>query len=750
MGTCHYCGAILEVGDRFCGNCGHPTTYVNSQMNLQYEIKQEYKPKGIILTDSLRLARKFKVQQTFVLSSIHNYINEVSPYISYSLLDTYQSPSDNWQLYHQALFKDKRISLLKKMEYLFIIGSDDIIPVPLVQNCMVTNKKEFVPTDIVYGCNISYYSQNGEDINSIIRSKQFFHVGRLPLALDASFFQLQDYLNRSTNLMGKGIPVQIAYGQSDPHWKNVSMEVISNLNNKNLLPSIEAPSSVFHDKIFLSPYITCETVDKAFNKYGNLFYFNMHGSGDPEVPQFIGKSTEDEKSYLGIGPETLNIIKYDNIIVTEACYGGKYIGLETDKSMLLSSMTNSTMLYLGSSVVAYGTIDAALKEGTGISSADIVAKEFIQHLMEGFSAGDSLYKARLSILNRKRNISVPDLLTIYEFCLYGDPALKAKFPNQQEIASGSHDCLSDELNSNNLYIEEVYNEQPTSDSILSLIRNRVDNSLQSLNEDIQRHLAEIGIKPRQLTSISKVRFGLALQHMFTYKTELGETPVVIVDDHDQSKTVLMPKGSIEQCLIDAERLSIDYEHIFCTYNNQYRLIPSSEDEQPILEGNGHQIKTVYIDKRIEPKSKRQIKTFNAVLNQVYRPEMIQGDIATLGTKDCDYDFSPLINPLAVILETEFRSGFGPLIKKNGSGWPVKPTLGSMAYCFENNEQLLSRLGFTSEFITWVKMICHDYRNPAAHIGGTDESKFLEFYEQFIAFVSSPFFIKILELKQNYK
>ena len=37
MGTCHYCGAILEVGDRFCGNCGHPTTYVNNQMNLQYE-----------------------------------------------------------------------------------------------------------------------------------------------------------------------------------------------------------------------------------------------------------------------------------------------------------------------------------------------------------------------------------------------------------------------------------------------------------------------------------------------------------------------------------------------------------------------------------------------------------------------------------------------------------------------------------------------------------------------------------------
>ena len=749
MGTCHYCGAILEVGDRFCGNCGHPTTYVNNQMNLQYEIKQEYKPKGVILTDSLRLARKFKVQQSFVLSSIHNYINEVSPYISYSLLDTYQSPSDNWQLYHQALFKDKRISLLKKMEYLFIIGSDDIIPVPLVQNCMVTNKKEFVPTDIVYGCNISYYSQNGEDINSIIRSKQFFHVGRLPLALDASFCQLQDYFNRSRNLIGKGIPVQIAYGQSDPHWKNVSMKVISDLNNKNLLPSIEAPSSVFHDKIFLSPYITCETVDKAFNKYGNLFYFNMHGSGDPEVPQFIGKSIEDEKSYFGIGPETLSITKYDNIIVTEACYGGKYIGLETDKSMLLSSMTNTTMLYLGSSVVAYGTIDAALKEGTGISSADIVAKEFIQHLMEGFSAGDSLYKARLSILNRKGKISVPDLLTIYEFCLYGDPALKAKFPNQQEIPSGSHDCLSDELNSNNLYVEEVYNEQPASDSILSLIRNRVDNSLKTLNEDIQRHLAVIGLKPRQLTSISKVRYGLVSQHMFTYKTESGETPVVIVDDHDQSKIVLMPKGSVEQSLIDAESLSIDYEDIFYSYNNRYRLIPSNEDEQPILEGNGHQIKTVYIDKRIEPKSKRQIKTFNAVLDQVYRPEMRNSNIASLSTKDCDYDFSLLINPLAILLETELRLGLKAIIKKEGSGWPSDPTLGSLVHSLMDNRRLLSKHGINGDFLSWIGNV-PEYRNPASHSGGINESRFLSFYDLFIKIVSSPDFSQVLELTQNYK
>ena len=237
--------------------------------------------------------------------------------------------------------------------------------------------------------------------------------------------------------------------------------------------------------------------------------------------------------------------------------------------------------------------------------------------------------------------------------------------------------------------------------------------------------------------------------MFTYKTESGETPVVIVDDHDQSKTVLMPKVSAEQCLMDAERLSIDYESIFCSYNNRYGLIPSSEDEQPILGENRQKIKTVYIDKRIEPKSKRQIKTFNAVLDQVYRPEMRNNNIASLSTKDCDYDFSLLINPLAILLETELRLGLKTLIKKEGAGWPSNPTLGSLVHSLMENRRLLSKHGINEAFLSWISDV-PEYRNPASHSGGINELSFLRFYDIFIKIVSSHDFSKVLELKQNYK
>ena len=211
----------------------------------------------------------------------------------------------------------------------------------------------------------------------------------------------------------------------------------------------------------------------------------------------------------------------------------------------------------------------------------------------------------------------------------------------------------------------------------------------------------------------------------------------------------MPKGNIDQKFEDARRLTIDYASIFRNYTNRFGLIQNNDDEQPTLLGNGGQIKTVFIDKRIEPKSKRQIKTFNAVLDQVYRPEMRNGNIAALETKECDYDFSLLINPLAIILETELRLGLIPLIKKHGTSLPSEPTFGRMADCFMQNKKLLSEKGISSDFLSWISDV-PDYRNPASHIGGFNESRFLKFYDLFIKIVSSPVFSKVLELKQHYK
>ena len=156
----------------------------------------------------------------------------------------------------------------------------------------------------------------------------------------------------------------------------------------------------------MSPYITVDTVDNVFNPYANLFYFNLHGSNDPQNPNFMGCDTseEDKTFYDGISPNSFKTTKFDNIIVTEACYGGKFKGLKTEKSMLLTSLTNQTLIYLGSSVVALGAADP--KDdivGVNMCCADVLAHEFIRNLMEGVTAGQALTHARYKLYNAKTN-----------------------------------------------------------------------------------------------------------------------------------------------------------------------------------------------------------------------------------------------------------------------------------------------------------------------------------------------------------
>ena len=742
MNRCKHCGAILADDDKFCGNCGHqvfkPSFHSESQ-------EKHYKPKGIIMTDSVRLARKFNVSQTVVLSLLRGYIDNVSPRISYQLLDTFQQPSRQWQAYHQALYKNRYLTFQNRLEYLFIIGSDDIIPVPEIRNCMVTNRTEMVPTDILYGYNISYLGQQEADVNILFQSRLSYHVGRLPLGTDATLDQLQNYMIRSASYCHSGVPVQLAYGQCDPHWKLVSSEVVADLKECELLPDIEAPASVLYDKLLLSPYITCETIGRAFNRYSNLYYFNMHGSDHPERPFFLGASLEDDEMYPGIGPETIGTAKYDNIVITEACYGGKYIRLETRQSMLLSAIFSSTMFYLGSSVVAYGTIDKGFENGAKIGSADIMAKEFISNLMKGYSAGDALHRTRQTLFEVSHSVmAASNLLTIYEFSLYGDPSLKVRFPNQKDASAASHDTMPNNISTSSYHIEQVYGNK--ADSILAMVRSRVDSSLASLQQEIQRQLTEMGIRPRQLESISRVRFGISSQHMFSYTTENGGQAIVVTDDRDHSKTVLMPKAdSIAQNLDEARRLHIDYASIFQDYSRRFGLIQPGSDEPPTLNGNGNRLQTVYLDPRIEPRSKLQIKTFNTVLDQVYRPEMQNRDIAMLGTKTCDLDFSPLVNPLAVLLETELRVAIMPLIRKKGTDLPSEATFGRMVECFKHNTGLLADNGITGDFLKMLDGMPKK-RNDAAHKGGTTEELFLAFYERFIKIVTSPVFTRIIELK----
>lgn len=657
-----------------------------------------------------------------------------------------QRTKNEWEYYHDILYRQYPYRLYDNVGFLFIIGGDDIIPTPIISN-FIPGTDIYVPTDIIYG----YYDPifRFVNINTVFNRPVRFHVGRLPLGTDATFAQFQSYLERSSLAMQNGIPVQMAYAQCDPNWKQVSENVMEELSRKGLIPNVKAhPQLIYHD-IFLSPFVTSRNIDEAFNTYANLYFFNLHGSGSPDIPYFIGfpdAQREQRIPYPAITPKSFEESQFDNIIVTEACYGGKHKDLATESSMLLNSITNSTLLFLGSSITAYGAIDKIYRQSSQIYGADVIAKEFISALMDGETAGEALHIARKKLFDKPVNeYKFVNMLTVLEFSLYGDPALHAVFPGTKDNVKESVPLVFDENNiSDTMQVETIYNEMDG--SILAEVRDRVNRDLQDLNNHLQSTLAEYGIHPRKLASVFKVRYGNESHKMLYYKTESGENPVVILNEANGKKVVIMPKQNSEPL-----HISVNYRELFREACQRFGLIPFDDEDvsDVVVNSPCMQNKTAIIDKRIENKSKKQVKTFNAVLDTVYRPVMDNGDITALSCKSCDYDFSLLINPLSILLETELKQSIIKYFSINGITLPKDLTFGSILYCIEENKTMLIEYGFSDGFISSLQKL-RPKRNKASHDGGVIEQEFLAFYDNFIKAVTSKSFTRMMDLKMNYK
>lgn len=503
MNKCPECGSSVSVADRFCGMCGSPLGESRNKT-----MPQNSRRRGVVFTDTGALASKLGVSCESVRNSLNEYIDKVSQKTVYELLDfceysgipnlsysrlPVQNKNKDWNVYHKILYNKYYYRLSDDVGFLFIIGGDDIIPTPTLRN-FVPGTDTNVPADIIYG----YYDAifKSVDINTIFNEPVRYYVGRLPLGDDATFSQFQNYLERSAQAMEKGIPVQMAYAQCDPNWKSVSAEVISDLSHKELIPDIKVHPRFIWNNIFLSPFVTTNNISEAFNDYANLYYFNLHGSSSPDIPNFIGfpaNNEEQKKPYMAIAPETFEASHLANIVVTEACYGGKYKNLSTEASILLTSIHNTTLLYLGSSITAYGAIDRIYQQSSQLYGADIMAKEFISGLCDGNTAGEALHIARKTLFGIPvGEYKFVNMLTVLEFSLYGDPSLSAVFPGrkeqhkkqvQAELSSGSIPVT--------MQVEVIYKE--TENSILSMVRNRINHELQDLNSRIQGELAKFGI-----------------------------------------------------------------------------------------------------------------------------------------------------------------------------------------------------------------------------------------------------------------
>lgn len=580
---CHICGTKNDNESKFCSNCGESiNNIVESNETVSSKIGSNKDCsnsvcRGIILTNLDALSKKFNVAINQVKELIEQYISALEQYgIQYTLIDAsdyrYANPDvassrscvnlgskDSWLEYSKIvtdyyMFRTNSCEL--KPKYLFIIGSDDVVPFPVIEHYyyrdvwkkMSREQKEAEnPSDKDIETDIPYSYLLGEKTFDLLNSKEifkyepYFHVGRFPLATDSNIDTLLDYFQRVVTVMDMGgITVDVAYGQSAITWRSVSTLVSDTLTFPNYGKDID--ENICCNNILTSPHISVENVDKVFNTEADLFYFNMHGSDAPTSSSFYG-----DKGVRGFSPKQIVRANQFNIFVTEACYGAKNKRLSTVNSMLLSAISSKTMIYLGSSRIAWGATDSWVKDcidngisydymASNLGSADLICKEFIRAICAGVPAGDALYFARKSYVMKNPKLAHMDAASLTEFNLFGEPTIVAYDTNcNHKSKNYTVDKIEPMIgNDAKLKCKTDVCYTANDNSILSRVRGLVDKTMLEIRDKMNNYLySNYNIEPRSLSFVVKNIYEIGVEeYEFYYSVQNGEDSIDYVATTD--------------------------------------------------------------------------------------------------------------------------------------------------------------------------------------------------------------------------
>ncbi len=499
--------------------------------------------------------------------------------IKYSLIDasnyTYHSSEhtvcldsrSSWLEYQDIVLDSYNYDtnvLHRNVVYLFIIGGNDIVPMPKVGNFIRyeggDKVSEKIDSDLPYG---ALYGEQTDQMMidmTICQVPHMLFVGRLPMGKDTSVKSLSASLKRIASVAMNGLRMIKFYGQSDPHWKESSLEVAGQFANSC---SSDVGNSYYYKNILLTPYIVSDReyerscheyqslspLKRHFNSHASLYYFNMHGSNAPNSSGFYGQK-ESEEMFEGVAPNDLLGLKEPNVIVTEACYGARFIDKNIDKSMMLSAFENNTVIYLGSSRIAYGL-------SCGMGSADLMAHHFIKNLCAGYAAGSAMLLARRALIENDSIHSELSHITLSEFNLFGDPALRIVKPGRSFLSDDNKNAVVNSLEHCNprtvIYSnddscvkqvdhETIYETTQIS-GLRGVVENLVNRSIMHNHQMITEYLYErYGIPPRELSFVVKNSIGgTCKSYSYHYCNTSNEIVAILDHDNNNVKKILISK-----------------------------------------------------------------------------------------------------------------------------------------------------------------------------------------------------------------
>lgn len=573
---CPECGCKIEEGGVvFCPECGTKVYDTIVQQSFPNEETVNEKggvyANGIILTNVELLAEKMAVSPDAVQDLLVRFMDaKRQTGVSYRLVDagnyTYSkknflgrsktvhlkadSKLDDYMEILADVHNDELDKGFPESQYLFIIGGDDIIPMPCVPHYSKDVHDKTIDTDILY----SY--PYGSDMLALLESMEIFEyepvflVGRLPVSDDTTLSDLQSYLDRDVQ-NSEGIPLTEAYGQCDPHWKNVSATVATDLIGGGLFRDLEGslPIGTYFRKLILSPEVNVSNVYQVFHPDASLLYFNLHGAEALESRGYFGESMLGEMQCTLL-PEHLATCRVPNVIMCEACYGARFIGMDKPHSMLLTSLYASSLLFVGSSRIAWGNVDPTVVLGyTPVAPffADVIALEFMKGLLEGYTAGEAMLLAR-SMVFQQDDQGIPNTpATIVEFNLFGDPTLGLAISNKSRTTQKAIDKSIGRIKGSDYgcVMEKVEMDSVIqSESVLQQVRQAVDANLSQIHDMVGCHLyAQYGISPRPASSIFRLNYANGKRELsFSYEmhadSSIPITYIVRTSEKGEIKSVI--------------------------------------------------------------------------------------------------------------------------------------------------------------------------------------------------------------------
>ena len=524
---------------------------------------------GIILTNANALARKYGCSTQDVYDVFNDFIqNAYDQRMYWTFLDIAQYGMDSaneppsWIECNEAVSRciaENKLTAGADL-HLFIIGGDDVIPIPRVEDPWPYGS-ERIPTDTCYAFEGTYIVDllDNRDSDFTVGCARN-NVARLPLEDGKLSTDIRSdigaYFNISS-MYGDGIPVGNVLMISNRDWIPASCTMTQHLP---LLYNNDDPELI-RNGMYISPKlltqdaeslgIYCKSLDNA-----DMLMFNLHGADAKGMCGFYSEAEAFNPSLLSHGKA--------RVFNTVACFGARYAGYERNDSMLLSALYGGgVLLYTGSLVsvpmFSNGETDEVreliLNPGTG---SEVLMRLYPLYQFKGITGGKAMLQAKCDYFNMFRNIEDDcfSMSTALMFCLYGNPMLHVRRCDHVIESALRNDAMppaavkADGMPLRKTMRQRLLKKDMNSQSLIDQIRGYVDDNLNAIRTMVEQHLyRQLGLNPQTLDSIDQfsrptINGNYEMGYSFNYhdpNRQYGADTFVEVDAKGKTKRIYTTK-----------------------------------------------------------------------------------------------------------------------------------------------------------------------------------------------------------------